>query len=261
MQYGKVKIDALDWSVKKFVQVYEHIQEISLKEIREIDKIAKYIIDTQKVAQLREMFNFFQHTLTEDPAGNAAFVRFGAGTTSSLSILASSVVMPSVISIGATADENLEKAETMYEEAENAFVRMRMSKISCICISNQANMFYKFFVELEEMFSKCVDLLDGVVKNKVVPYKKTVLQSYDLTTAEKKFAAVTCAFAGIMKTMIDTPIISEDGTLPMEASDIYNDLRFNGFFQLSQMVQELERKLGQQEDDEDELTGLIACTN
>ena len=111
LQYGKVKIDALDWSVKKFVQVYEHIQEISLKEIREIDKIAKYIIDTQKVAQLREMFNFFQHTLTEDPAGNAAFVRFGAGTTSSLSILASSVVTTSAISIGATADENLEKAE------------------------------------------------------------------------------------------------------------------------------------------------------
>lgn len=120
------------------------------------------------------------------------------------------------------ADENLEKANTMYAEAESASEQMKTSEILCKAIADRADMFDGLLGDLNVMFAQCTVLLDDVTKKKL---ENNVIDASAFTEDELKLVAVTRALAGAVKAVIDTPILTADGTISTESQAVYEDTR------------------------------------
>ena len=142
-----------------------------------------------------------------------------------LAAVAAPVVLFTGISASLKADENLEKAQVMYAEAEKAREEMKISETLCDAISDKSEMFNDLLVELDDMFSECTCLLAGVVRKKAGKIKKN-LMSADFTESELKLIAVTRALAGAIKAVIDTPILTKDGDISNESQDIYEKITY-----------------------------------
>ena len=89
-------------------------------------------------------------------AGSA--LSFGAAMTP-LAAVAAPVLFFTALSASMKADENLEKAQTMYAQAEAASEKMKVSETLCAGISERSEMFYDVLHELDGMFLECVMLL------------------------------------------------------------------------------------------------------
>ncbi len=151
-------------------------------------------------------------------AGSA--LSFGAAMTP-LAAAAAPVLFFTALSASMKADENLEKAQTMYAQAEAASEKMKVSETLCAGISERSEMFYDVLHELDGMFLECVMLLHGVVCKKEGRIFKKKLKAEHFTDEEIRLMAVTRALAGAVKAVIDTPILSSDGTLSFESKDVY----------------------------------------
>ncbi len=152
-------------------------------------------------------------------AGSA--LSFGAAMTP-LTTIAAPVVLFTGISASIKADENLEKAQTMQAEAEKASAEMAISRVLCQAITDRSNMFSDLLMNLNQMFSECVALSAGVVRKKEGKFlkKKQQLSTDDFTREELDLLSATRALAGAVKTVIDTPILSEDGHVSEESKKI-----------------------------------------
>ena len=100
-----------------------------------------------------------------------------------LAAIAAPVVLFTGISSSFKADENLEKAKTMYAEAEAAAEKMKISETLCTAISDRSKMFDGLLHELDDMFRDCTVLLEvmiykktGIFKGKVVDAEQTALR-------------------------------------------------------------------------------------
>lgn len=155
-------------------------------------------------------------------AGSA--LSLGAAMTP-LAAVAAPVVLFTGISSSIKADENLEKAQKMYAEADAASEKMKVAKTLCMSISQKADMFDGLLHELDEMFSTCTGLLDAVTRKKSGLFKNKTITASMLSKDELKLVAVTRALAGAVKAVIDTPILTEDGALSNESKTVYNQTR------------------------------------
>ena len=258
--YSKKKV--LESSIRQFLNSYDKIKHINFKESVGINEISRFTIDPQDALQLQQMSNVYHSALSCSAAGVAtgavialaasgslpvvtgvlstAGTAFMAGevglatglagsalsfaaSITPLSAIAAPVMLFVGISANRKADENLEKAEVMYAEAEAASEKMKISETMCCAIAKRADMFDGLLRELNELFSGCVYLLEGVVRKKCGFFGKKKISADDFTEEEIKLVAVTRALAGAVKAVIDTPILSKDGTLSTEGQAVYSD--------------------------------------
>jgi hypothetical protein len=125
------------------------------------------------------------------------------------------------ISASIKAEKNLEKARATYAEAEAAVEKMKVSETLCDAITEKSEMFDELLVELDQMFSECISLLDRVVRKKEGRFFKKKLTSNDFSEDELALIAVTGSLAKAVKTVIDTPILSENGKISSESQEMY----------------------------------------
>lgn len=262
LDLGYSKKNVLDTSIQQFFIVYNRIKESGQKQSDGLNEINKFTIDEQGIIELREMSNIYQSAFKSSIAGAAAgtaialaasgslpvvtgvlstagtallagevgiatslagsALSFGAAMTP-LAAIAAPVVLFTGISSSMKADENLEKAETMYSEAELAAESMKTSEVLCDAIAERADMFKDLLVELDKMFAQCVVLLDAVTKRKTGLFRNKKIDASNLTTEEKKLVAVTRSLAGAIKAVIDVPILTEDGQLSDLAQEKYEE--------------------------------------
>ena len=256
---GTSKKNVLETSVKQFLTAYARIKNIELSESVGLNEIQKFSIDKQDTLQLQQMSDIYESTFSSGVAGAAtgavitlaasgslpivtgllstagsaltigelgmaaniagSALSFSAAMTP-LSAIAAPVVLFSGISASMKADENLEKANTMYAEAESASEQMKTSEVLCQAISDRAAMFDSLLSDLNIMFAQCTALLDGVTKKRM---KKNSVDARKLTEDELKLVAVTRALAGAVKAVIDTPILTTDGSISTESQVVYED--------------------------------------
>lgn len=256
---GTSKKNVLETSVKQFLTAYARIKNIELSESVGLNEIQKFSIDKQDTLQLQQMSDIYESTFSSGVAGAAtgavitlaasgslpivtgllstagsaltigelgvaaniagSALSFSAAMTP-LSAIAAPVVLFSGISASMKADENLEKANTMYAEAESASEQMKTSEVLCQAISDRAAMFDSLLSDLNIMFAQCTALLDGVTKKRI---KKNSVDARKLTEDELKLVAVTRALAGAVKAVIDTPILTTDGSISTESQVVYED--------------------------------------
>ena len=258
---GTSKKKVLETSVNQFLTAYERIKNIELSESVGLNEIQKFTIDKQDALQLQEMSDIYESTFSSGVAGAAtgavvalaasgslpivtgllstagsalaigeigmaagiagSALSFGAAMTP-LSAIAAPVLLFSGISASMKADENLEKANTMYAEAESASEQMKTSEVLCKAIADRADMFDGLLGDLNVMFAQCTALLDGVTKKKM---KNNVVDARTFTEDELKLVAVTRSLAGAVKAVIDTPILTADGAISTESQTVYEDTR------------------------------------
>ncbi|GLB30039.1 hypothetical protein LAD12857_19620 [Lacrimispora amygdalina] len=265
LQFGYAKKKILDCSMKQFLQSYEKIKSIEVKNSVGLDEISNFSIDRQDAILIRKMSDIYSSTISSGATGAAAgtvialaasgslpvvtgtlslagstlamgeigaaagiagsALSFGAAMTP-LAAVAAPVVLFTGISASIKADENLEKAQTMYAEAEAASEKMKVSETLCRAIADRSNMFNEVLVQVDEMFSECARMLDTVVRKKAGIFGQKKIKSDNLSDEELKLIAVTRSLAGAVKSIIDTPILSKNGNVSAESEDIYSQITF-----------------------------------
>lgn len=201
LKLGYQKKNVLDSSMKQFLNSYDKIKHIQVTESAGLNEIANFSIDQQGAIQLREMTNIYSSSIKSGAAGavvalaasgSLTVVTGGLATAGSallagnvtaaasiarsalsfgvamtpLATIVAPVVLFTGISASMKADENLEKANAMYAEAELASEKMKMSETLCNAISDRSEMFNNLLEELNGMFAECSGLLAGVVRKK-----------------------------------------------------------------------------------------------
>ena len=277
LKLGYEKKNVLDTSMHQFLLTYDKIKHIQVKESIGINEIAKFTIDQQGAIEIRQMTDIYSASIQSGVAGAAAGAVVALAASGSLSIVTGSLatagtalmagevgaaagIAGSALSFGAAmtplaavaapvilftgisasmkADENLEKANRMYAEAEAASEKMKISETLCGAISDRSEMFDDLLVDLNKMFTECSGLLASVVRKKEGRIFKKKLTSADFSEEDLKLIAVTRALAGAVKSVIDTPILSKDGNISYEAEDVY-DQTIEKLPDFSQAVQEV----------------------
>lgn len=258
---GYEKKNVLDTSMNQFLYVYDKIKHIEMSESIGLDEISKFTFDEQKAIEIRQMSDIYSNTIKSGATGAAtgavvalaasgalpivttglttagsalmageigaaagiagSTLSFGAAMTP-LAAVAAPVILFTGISASIKADENLEKANTMYAEAEAAVEQMRVSETLCIAISERSDMFDKLLVELDKKFAQCTGFLEEMIRKKEGRIFKKTLTIADFTKSELELIAVTRSLAGAVKVVIDTPILSKDGKVSAATEEIYD---------------------------------------
>lgn len=262
LKLGYQKKNVLDSSMKQFLTSYDKVKDIQVTESIGLNEISNFSIDQEGAIQLREMTDIYSSAIKSGATGAAAgavvalaasgslslvtgglatagsallagevtvaagiagsALSFGAAMTP-LAAVAAPVVLFTGISASMKADENLEKANTMYAEAEAASEKMRVSETLCYAISERSEMLDDLLLNLNGMFAECSSILAGVVRKKEGKIFKKKLSSRDFSEEELKLMAVTRSLAGAVKSVIDTPILSEDGNITYESENVYEE--------------------------------------
>ena len=261
LKLGYQKKSILDTSMKKFLTAYDKIKHIQVVESVGINELSKFTIKSQDELELRKITNIYSSSIQSGAAGAATgaivalaasgslpivagglstagtalvageiglaagaagtALSFGAAMTP-LAAVAAPVIMFTGLSASAKADENMERARAMYAEARAAAEEMRVSVTLCNAIVTKSNMLSGLAVELNKMFTECSNLLEGVVRTKEIRGGKKMLSAENFTEDELKLIAVTRALAGAIKAVIDTPILTNDGTMAVQAQTVYD---------------------------------------
>lgn len=277
LRLGYAKKRVLDGSMKQFVDYYEKIKDISINESKGLNELSHFSIDQQDVDLLQEMSNIYSSSIASGTAGvatgavialavngtlplvtgglsvagsalAAGQIGVAAGMASSalslgvsmtpLAAVAAPVVFFTGLSASIKADENLEKAEATYAEAEAAVEKMKTTETVCMAIVQRADMFHELMLDLEEMFSECVTLMRKNIRWKLKHSYGKQLTSKDFSEDELKLIAVTRALAGAVKSVIDTPILTEKGDLDEQSEKMYDytSRRLNDFYKATKEV-------------------------
>lgn len=261
LQLGYAKKNILDTSMRQFVGSYDKIKHIQVTESIGINEISNFMIDQQDVIEIRRMADIYSGSIASGATGAAAgavvalaasgslsvvtgglaaagsvlaagevgaaagiagsALSFGAAMTP-LAAVAAPVILFTGISASIKADENLEKANAMYAEAKAASEKMKVSETLCGAITDKSEMFYGLLGNLNGMFSECSALLAGIVKKKEGRVFKKKLMSENFTEEELRLIAVTRALAGAVKSVIDMPVLSKEGTIATESENVYS---------------------------------------
>lgn len=262
LELGNAKKKVLETSINQFLIAYDRIKNIEMSESVGLDEIKNFSLEKQDTIQLREMSDIYQATFSSGAAGAAtgavialaasgslpvvtgtlsvagsalaageigmaaglagSALSFGAAMTP-LAAIAAPALLFSGISASMKADENLEKARTMYAEAEAASEKMETSKALCKAIADRADMYDNLLDELNGMFAYCTGMLDGVIQKKMGVFKNKTVDARTFTEEELKLVAVTRSLAGAVKAVIDTPILTAEGVVSSESEVVYED--------------------------------------
>lgn len=276
---GYQKKEILETSFKQFLKAYERVKDIEIKDSIGLNELSKFTLEKQDAIQLREMTNIYESAFSSSVTGAAtgavialaasgslpvvtgvlstagsaimageigiatglagSALSFGAAMTP-LGAIAAPVILFTGISSSIKAEENLEKAKTTYKEVELAVENMEKSKDICEAIMQRSNMFNDMLKELNIIFYECTKLLDGVTLAKMGLFKNKKIKSYQLTESEIKLIATTRALAGAIKSIIDTPIIGEDGYIHEKSQEVYDNVE-NNIENFRQVVQEIKQ--------------------
>ena len=263
VKLGYDKKRVLDTSMKQFLPTFEKVKHIQLSESVGIHEIAKFTIDQQDVIEVREMTDVYSSCFASSATGVAAgaavalaasgalpiitgelslagsalaageisaavgfagsALSFGAAMTP-LAAVAAPVMLFTGISASMKADENLEKANTMYAEAEVAVEKMKISETLCEAITEKSEMFDDLLENLNTMFAECTGLLTAVVRKREGRIFKKKLTKENFSEDELELITVTSALAKAVKSVIDTPILSKDGNISYDAENVYDQM-------------------------------------
>lgn len=252
LELGYSKKNVLETSMKQFLIAWERIKHIELSESSGLDEIKNFTLDKKDALELREMADIYQSTFSSSVAGVAtgaaislaasgslpivtgvlstagtalmagevsaaaglagSALSFGAAMTP-LAAIAAPVILFTGINSSIKADQNLEKAHTMYAEAELAAEKMKTSEILCIAIAKRGELFNALLYDLNTMFSQCTTLLEGVTIKHMRFFKSNTVDKGKLSPDEQKLLAITRSLAGAIKSVLDTPIVTAEGAI------------------------------------------------
>ncbi|MDR1766029.1 MAG: hypothetical protein LBR77_08070 [Lachnospiraceae bacterium] len=147
--------------------------------------------------------------------GGGSLAAGGLGMAGGTLVLGGLVAGPALLVMGlvagAAAKKNLERAYTNQAEALQISEQLSAASMQCEAIRRRTYMFYNLLARLDAYFLPLVYQLEDIVKNEG--------EDYRAYSADSKKAVASCAATAVtIKSVLDTPILSDDGLLT-EASE------------------------------------------
>lgn len=154
--------------------------------------------------------------------GTLAAGGLGLGVTGGTVVLGGLVAGPALAVLGAVvgaqASANKEKAYSNLCKANEYKEEMDAASSMCMGIRRRANMFRRFLLSLNSVFEPLVWDMTKIIRD-----KGTDFGTY--SENEKKTVAEAMSMAKAIKTIIDTPILNDEGNLTVESESIIDITR------------------------------------
>ena len=161
-------------------------------------------------------------SLSGAAATNATLAFFGGGSLAvgGLGMAGGTVVLGGLVAgpalmvigfvAGATAKKNLEKAYTNRAEAIQISEQLSTAALQCEAIRRRTYMFYNLLARLDAYFLPLIYKMEDIIKNEGDDYR-----SY---SSESKNIIASCASIAVtIKSVLDTPLLTDDGLLTDES--------------------------------------------
>ena len=114
---------------------------------------------------------------------------------------------------GHAAKKNLEKAYTNKGEALRIAEELSAGALQCEAIRRRTYMFYNLLARLDACFLPLIYKMEDILKEEGLDYRQYKPES-------KKIIASCTSIAVTIKSVLDTPILTEDGVLTKESETI-----------------------------------------
>lgn len=165
-------------------------------------------------------------SLSGAAATNATLAWFGGGSIASggmgmaggAAVLGGIVAGPALlvmgIIVGAKGGKSLENAKANAYKTNEACEQFENGSLECIAIRRRSYMFYNLLARLDAYLMPLTYRMAEIIETEGTDYSKYSLES-------KKVIAAAASTAISVKTVLDTPILSEDGSLTEESKNVF----------------------------------------
>lgn len=149
--------------------------------------------------------------------GGGSLAAGGLGMAGGTAVLGGLVAGPALavlgVVVGAKASANLDKAYSNLAKAKEFRDEMNTASALCVGIRKRSAMFNRFLVSLNSVFEPLIYEMTQIISNRGVDFRT-------FSDDEKKVVAEAMAMAGAIKSILDTPILDDEGNLTSESDKI-----------------------------------------
>lgn len=149
--------------------------------------------------------------------GGGSLAAGGLGMAGGAAVLGGLVAGPALavlgFVVGAKASSNKDKAYSNLAKAREYSEEMDAASSLCMGIRKRANMFSRFLLSLNSVFEPLIYEMGEIIKKRGTDYR--VFNQDEMNTI-----AEAMAMAGAIKSILDTPILDDDGNLVPESEKI-----------------------------------------
>lgn len=188
-------------------------------------------------------------TLSGAAATNATLAFFGGGSLAAgglgmaggMAVLGGLVAGPALLVMGlvtgAKAGKNFENAKANAAVATETCEQLETGAVQCIAIRRRTYMFYTLLARLDAYFLPLLYRMQTVIQTEGTDYAR-------YTPESKKIIASAASLAATVKSVLDTPILSSDGSLTDVSAVMESDLsrslkeKYNDYKILGRMSRE-----------------------
>jgi len=178
--------------------------------------------------------------------GGGSLAAGGLGMAGGMAVLGGLVAGPALaimgFIVGAKASENLDNAKSNYAEAQKIAEELRTAAILCNGIRRRSYMFYRLLIRLDVLFTPLVYNMEMIIakkgnerqrswigrlfsKRNISNQQPLTIDWNKLNNNDKHIIAAAAAIAKAIKTVLDTPILTEDGKLTEESAQIAEEIK------------------------------------
>lgn len=154
--------------------------------------------------------------------GGGSLAAGGLGMAGGTAVLGGLVAGPALAIMGGVlsskASANLERARSNKAKANEYKEEMDAAAVACSGIRKRSAMFHRFLLSLNAVFEPLVFEMTQIIER-----RGTDFRTY--SPNEKKTIAEAMAMAGAIKSILDTPILDEEGNLTSESEKIVDVTR------------------------------------
>ena len=238
---GQTKIDALNFVIKPFISEFAKVKDVKFTSSKGLNELNKIALDENDIKEIETLSSVASSIASGAIAGGTlgAITAFGAyngamllgaastgtaiGTLSgAAAILGGLVAAPALLVLGCVmgskADKKLDQALENLAQAEEFKEQMKVLRSACKGIKERANLFTDLLNNLKHiMQTRLTPILEIMANNN---YKYA-----NFSEEEKEFLMCCCSIIKTIKTILDTPILTEDGNLSKESLSVAMDVR------------------------------------
>ena len=146
--------------------------------------------------------------------GGGSLAASGLGMAGGTAVLGGLVAGPALMVmgfiVGEAARKNLEAAKTNLAEAKQICEELDTGSLQCAVIRRRTYMFYNLLARLDARFLPHIYQMEDIIKNEGDDYRMYNSES-------KKIVASCASLAVTIKSVLDTPLLTDDGLLTPES--------------------------------------------